>query len=174
MRWEQRLLDLVDDLEQQADGLAFGERDAELVELRRAEYAQVDLSARLHGSIGAEVRLEVVGVGALEGTLAGAGEGWLLLAAHQEWFVELRAVLGLRGLTARSVPPNARPLSARLGLVSALRRAAEGRDEVVLHRRDGSVVRGLVGRVGADFVEVSGGPGVEVVPTAVLAAVRRG
>lgn len=175
MRWEQRLLDVVDDLEQQADGLAFGARDAEVAELRRAEYAQVDLAARLHGSIGARLRLEVLGVGALEGTLAGAGQGWLLLvAAQQEWVLDLSAVLGLRGLTARSVPPQARSLTARLGFVSALRRAAGGRDEVVLHRRDGSVVRGLVGRVGADFVEVSVGSGVEVVPTTVLAGVRRG
>ncbi len=46
----------------------------------------------------------------------------------------------------------------------------------MLHRTDGSVLRGLLGRVGADFVEVAL-PGdaqgyVEVVPFEALAAVR--
>ena len=36
MRWEERLLDLFDDLEQQADGLALAERDALVAEQSRA------------------------------------------------------------------------------------------------------------------------------------------
>jgi hypothetical protein len=47
----------------------------------------------------------------------------------------------------------------------------------VLHRVDGSLSRGRLGRVGADFVEVADGEtrwGVETVPFASLAAVRSG
>jgi hypothetical protein len=53
---------------------------------------------------------------------------------------------------------------------------------VVLHRRDGAVTRGELGRVGADFVEVRRGvdpgamadPVVAVVPFAAVAALRSG
>src|SRR4051794_10210086 len=61
MRWEERLLDLFDDLEQQAEGLALIGRDAEVAELSRAEYAQVDLADRLHASEGRSVRFGVNG-----------------------------------------------------------------------------------------------------------------
>jgi hypothetical protein len=80
------------------------------------------------------------------------------------------------------VPSPARPLTARLSLASALRGVAEERDEVVLHRADGALVRGPLGRVGADFVEVVAAPDtgvdaaayVEVVPFWAVAAVRSG
>ena len=66
-----------------------------------------------------------------------------------------------------------RPVTARLGLGSVLRRLGEARAETVLHRVDGSLLRGLLGRVGADFVEVAAADGsLDVVPFAALAAVR--
>ena len=65
MRWEYQLGDLFDDLEQQAEGLALTERDALVAEQSRAEYAQVDLTARLHASRGTRLVLQVSGVGRL-------------------------------------------------------------------------------------------------------------
>jgi hypothetical protein len=175
MRWEERLLDLFDDLEQQAAGLALGERDAQVAELSRAEYAEVDLAARLHASTGAPLRLEVLGLGALDGSLASAGDGWCLLdVAGQDWLVPLAAVVSLRGLAAGGVADAARPVTTRLGLGSVLRGIAEDRDEVVLHRRDGQVVRGVLGRIGRDFVELGAPGGVGVVPFEAVAALRRG
>ncbi|MEO5708410.1 MAG: hypothetical protein ABIQ59_01115 [Nocardioidaceae bacterium] len=175
MRWEERLLDLFDDLEQQAEGLALGERDAVVAELSRAEYAEVDLAARLHGSTGARLQVEVSGVGALDGSLNRAGDGWCVLdVAGQGWLVPLPAVLSFRGLGGGGAAEGARPVTARLGLGSVLRGMAEDRGEIVLHRLDGRVVRGLLGRVGRDFVEVGGPDRVEVVPFGVVAAVRLG
>ena len=177
MRWDERLAGLFDDLEQQAEGLALVDRDAEVAEALRAEYSQVDLASRLFASLGAHLRFTVAGVGAVEGVLRRAGEGWCLLdLATAEWVVRLPAVTAMRGLVDGGVVPTARPLTARLGLGSVLRGLAEARDETVLHRTDGSVLRGLLGRVGADFVEVAL-PGdaqgyVEVVPFEALAAVR--
>ena len=61
MRWDEHLDGLLDDLEQQAEGLALAERDALVAEQRRAEYAAVDLSGRLHASVGDALRLDVRG-----------------------------------------------------------------------------------------------------------------
>ncbi len=179
MRWEERLLDLFDDLEQQAEGIALAERDQLVAEQSRAEYASVDLAARLHASLGARVLVDVAGVGALDATLVRAGDGWCLLdASGQEWIVVLRALSAVRGLRSGGVAADARAVTARLGLGSALRGVAETRTDVALHRADGATCRGVLGRVGADFVELwtspdSGGP-LEVVPFGAIAAIRGG
>ena len=180
MRWEDGLLELFDDLEQQAEGLALAVRDADVAERSRAEYAQVDLASRLHASAGSPVQLGVVGVGQLDATLVRVGLDWCLVAVGQaEWVVRLAAITHARGLSPRAVSEPARPVVARLGLGSVLRRVAESRSAVFVHRLDGGVVHGQADRVGADFLEVSvgesptGGNGcVEVVAFAHLAAVR--
>src|SRR6478672_12373653 len=90
MRWEERLLDLFDDLEQQAAGLALGERDALVAEQSRAEYAGVDLAARLHASAGSPVQVDVAGLGTIDASLRRVGEGWCLLdGSGQAWVVAL-------------------------------------------------------------------------------------
>ena len=175
MRWEERLLDLFDDLEQQAAGLALGERDALVAEQSRAEYAGVDLGARLHASAGSRVQVDVTGVGTLDGSLMRVGDGWCLLdVAGQGWVVASSALASVRGLAGGAVPAAARSVTARLGLGSALRGLAEDRADVVLHRLDGQVLRGLLGRVGLDFLEVGGRARVDVVPFTAMAALRRG
>ena len=177
MRWEDRLDGLFEDLEQQAEGLALVERDVEVAELSRAEYAALDLTARLHGSVGCRVQVAVSGVGRLEGVLRRVGDGWCLLDADgDEWIVRGCALGSLRGLTDRAVAAGARSAAARLGLASALRLLVDGRGAAVLHRLDGTLSRGRLARVGADFVEVADEDArtgvVETVPFAALAAVR--
>jgi hypothetical protein len=187
------LLGLFEDLEQQAEGLALADRDAEVAELSRAEYAQVTLADRLHASTQHTVRLEVDGVGAVAGGLVRVGTGWCLVATDgdaapgrpQEWIVRLAAVRRAGGLSARAVDEASRPLTARLGLGSALRGVAAERADVRAHLRGGEVLHGLVSRVGADFLEMSlgdgdgareaaaGPPRQELVPFAALAALRR-
>lgn len=177
MRWDDRLGALFDDLEQQAEGLVLAERDAEVAELSRAEYAHVDLAARLHGSLGTRLRVSVSGVGVVDGLLSRAGDGWCLLdATPQEWIVRLAVVGSMRGLVDRGVAAQARPVTARLGFASALRGVADARVETVVHLVDGALVRGELGRVGADFVELRSregrSGGAETVPFAAIAAVR--
>jgi hypothetical protein len=182
MTWEERLLDLFDDLEQQAEGLQLAERDALVRELRRAEYAAVDLAARLHGSTGARVLADVSGLGPVDATLVRVGSGWCLLDVQgRDLIVVLAAVRAWRGLAARGRGETARPITARLGLGSVLRRLADERGDVLLHRADGSVTGGRLGKVGADFVELRRGEGteppagyVEVVPFAAVTALRPG
>lgn len=177
MSWDERLGELFDDLEQQAEGLALSQRDAEVAELVRAEYAQVDLTARLHGSLGHRLLLDVDGLRVLDGVLGRVGSGWCLLdSGAREWVVRLDAVRSLRGLGERVVRAQARPLAARLGLASALRSVAQAQVDAVLHRVDGSATRGRLERVGSDFVDLRVGDRdagyLETVPFVALAAVR--
>jgi hypothetical protein len=182
MHWDERLADLIDDLQQQAEAATLAERDAEVAEQQRAEYARVDLAGRLQASLGRRLQIGVTGVGQVDAVAVRVGEGWcLIVSTGQEWLVRLAAVGSVRGLAERAVPVEARPVTARLGFGSALRHVQDTRVQTVLHRLDGSLVRGLLGRVGADFCELLvGEPGVgeagprltEVVPFAAVAAVR--
>ena len=173
---------LFEDLEQQAEGLHLAERDAEVTDRSRAEYAQVTLTARMHASVGRNLSLRVQGIGRLEGLLVRVGSDWCLLRTEttgQEWVVRLDAFVEVRGLSPRAVSEPARSVLARLGLGSALRHVAESGSVVVLDCVDGSQRRGTLVRVGADFVELAGGtphrasdPGGCVLPFAALAAIR--
>ncbi len=180
MRWEEQLLGFFEDLEQQAEGLALAERDAEVAERGRAEYAQVALSSRLHASPGRRLTLGVPGCGPLTGTLSRVGRDWCLLdTGGCEWVVRLAAVTHLRGLADRGVPESAQPLGGRLGVGSAFRGLAESRTTVAVHAVDGTTYRGLLRRVGADFVELLPVPeeaaaspdGVIVLPFTAIGAV---
>jgi len=172
---------LFDDLEQQAEGLALVERDAEVAEQVRVEYAGVDLESRVHGSVGRVVTLSLDGGLTVRGEIARAGRGWCLVCAEPreqagqgEWVVNLALLTGSTGLGPRAVAAEARGVAARLGLGSVLRRLMESREPVVLVRSDGVRVRGRVARAGADFVEiVSEADGLEVVALRALAALRR-
>jgi hypothetical protein len=177
MRWDAQLGRLFEDLEQQAEGLAIAERDVEVAEQSRAEYARVDLAGRWQASVGHRLLLDVCGVGALDGTLVRVGAGWCLVhVGTAEWVVRGKAVGAVRGLSDRAVVEQARPVTAWLSLASALRAVAESREEVVAHRLDGALARGSLVRVGGDFVDLrvaEDRPGpLETVPFAALAAVR--
>ena len=173
MSWEEELFALLDDLEQQAEALYAAERDADLADRSRAAYREVTLASRLMASVGAEVRLDVTGVGAVAGVLDRVGDGWCLVAGPaQDWVVALRAVAGVTGAAERSVPEVAWSPVARLGLGSALRRIADAGERCVLRLTDGTAYDGLPRRIGADFVEVAVADRTVLVPFAALAAVQ--
>lgn len=153
--WEQDLFAVLDDLEHQAQALYAAEREAELADRARSEYTQVLLAARLAASVGADLVVEVEGVGRLAGRLERVASGWLLLAAAgSDWVVRSAAVAEVVGASPRALPEVAWPVAARLGLGSALRRLADAAEPCVLHRLDGGRTAGVLQRVGGDFVEV--------------------
>jgi hypothetical protein len=175
--WEHAVLALLDDLELQAEGLHLAERAAEVDALSVAEYAEVPLVARLHASIGREVRVGATETTDVRGRLARVGADWLLVDNGRiAWFVHLPAVLVVSGLDTHSTPEQARPLSARLSLRSVLRRLAEEGRQCALEMRGGRSVLGTLVRVGADFVELRppDAPEPVVVPLAAVAVVRGG
>lgn len=183
MSWEQRLLDLFEDLEQQAEGAALAARDAEVAELARAEYSEIELDARWHASVGRQVELSGAHGLVVRGRLARVGSGWCLVVqgsvdertdADPEWVVALSTVVAVRGLSPQAQPASLRPVMSRLGLGSALRGVAEDGAPVTLVRSDGVRRQGRVGRVGRDFLELHREDGgTEVVPFSAVSAVLR-
>lgn len=170
---DRRLAGFLDDLEQQAAGAWAAERDLEVAERARAEYARVTLAARLMAALGEQVDLVLAGAGPVSGTLERVADGWCLVtSASAEWVVRTAAVQLVRGGAPGAVASETWPVTARLGLGSALRGLAGER--CVVRLLDGASVEGRAGRAGADFLEVlvDGGQTV-VVAHAALAAVRR-
>ena len=109
-------------LEQQADGLALAQRDVEVAEQSRAEYAQVDLAvpaARLGRAGRVQIRVQALGYGALP--VARVGAGWCLLDGGRAGAPGGRAPHGaasVRGLSPLRVPAAVGGPLARLGLGS--------------------------------------------------------
>lgn len=167
MRWEDSVLAMLDDLEMQADGLHLAERAAEVDALSVAGYAEVELVARLHGSIGADLRVGLADGRDVRGRLIAVGLDWFLLqdAPGTQWALHRPAVALVAGLGSRSVPADARPLSARLTLRSVLRRLGDDGLTCALHLVGGRVLHGVPERVGADFVELR--PAEAATPVAV-------
>jgi hypothetical protein len=142
------------DLEQQAQALYDADRESELADRARSEYAAVTLVSRLMASLDREVVLDVRGVGPVAGRLQRVGPDWALVhGAAQDWVVRLDAVKGVEGASARSVPEVAWSPVSRLGLGSALRRLADTGAGCRLHAVDGTVWDACLTRVGSDFVE---------------------
>lgn len=178
-RWETRLLELFDDLEQQAAGLEQVEREVQVADLSVSEYAQISLADRLRASVGRELTLRLCGGQQLRGRSARCGEEWLVLQDQRGeggWLVPTDAVVGVDGLGPRAALATTASLADRLPLRSLLRRVAESGQPVQVHLRDGARREGRLARVGRDFVELltregaAGAP--HVVPTSGLAAVR--
>lgn len=176
MSWENQLAAQLDDLEGQAQDLLGRQRDWEVVDQARAEYATISLLTRLMASVGRRLVLEVRGVGRLEGEATRCARSWLLLRSHdREWVVAHQALVTVGGASDRSLPEEAWPMTARLSLGSALRRISEGGEGVRLFLCDGSRREGVWQRLGADFGELTppnGGPR-QLVPFAAVSAFTR-
>jgi hypothetical protein len=174
----ERLGRLFEDLEQQAAGMHLAERDAELADRARGEYAGVAFASRIHASLAREVALTLVDGHVAEGTLTQAGTDWCSVVTpegHAVWLVRLGAVAAAYGLSSRAVPEAARPAVARLSFGSAVHRLADEHDEVLLQLASGAPLRGRVLRIGADFVEVESVGSAQtpaVVPFGAVLAVR--
>ncbi len=161
--WEEQLFSLFDDLEQQAEALYDAERDADLADRSRAEYAAVTLASRLMASLDRELSLEVRGVGRIDGVLRRVAEGWCLLhGSGQDWVVRTAAISVVRGPSERSVPEVAWSPVTKLGLGSALRRIADSGERCRVHLVDGACHDVVLTRVGKDFVEARAETGQSV------------
>jgi hypothetical protein len=179
MSWERSVFAIFDDLEQQAEGLALVERDAEVADLSEMEYTQVSLAARLHASSGHDLRVRLLGGRTVTGRLARLGEDWLMLvegSAEQEWIVRTPAVVSVGGLSPRAQVEDTWSVVDKLSLRAVLRRLSATTALCALHFVDEATLEGRLARVGRDFVEVMVGEGrqraVHVVPLANLAALQ--
>jgi hypothetical protein len=152
MRWD----DLFADLEGEFVAGRRAELDADIADQTRAEQARITLVNRLRARVGAVVRLDVAGVGVVEGVVRRLGQDFLLLDAGVETIVPLDAVTASAGL-----PPDAlaetgvSEVARRLPMRTALRALAMDRAYVVVRRRSGESDGGTLSRIGADFVDLA-------------------
>lgn len=176
MTWEESMLGVMEDLEQQATGLQLLERDADVIALAAAEYAHVALAERLHASVGRDLRLQLIDGHQLTGQLLRTGEDWLLLAGTTtQHVVRLAALVSVTGLSERADHTSTWSVLDRLTLRSVLRRLSDDAVACTLGLVGGHQVRGRLGRVGLDFVELYAGEDVRslhVVPFAALVALQ--
>jgi len=175
MGWEASMFALFDDLEQQAAGMHLADRDADVADLSLAEYARVNLAARLHASLGLDLQVRLVGGHVVGGRLARLGEDWLLLVDRTaQWVVRHAGIAGVSGLANRADPEETWSVMDRLKLRTVLRGLSSGQEHCQVRFVDGSQVAGRVGRVGGDFFELHVGEGrdatVQVVPVAPVTA----
>jgi hypothetical protein len=153
---DEGLFAFLDDLEQQAQALYDADRASELADRSRSEYAGVTMVSRLMASVDEEVALDLLGVGPVVGRLRRVGPDWCLLrGSAQDWVVRLGSVKSVEGASPRSLPELAWSPVNQLGLASALRRLADSGTPCRLHATDGTTRDGRLGRIGADFVEVT-------------------
>ncbi len=149
------LAELLDELAGQANAVLGQELLLEVAEQARAEYATVTLASRLMATLGAEVTMQVAGIGTVAGRLERCAATWCHLdAGTRQWLVVQDHLVAVDGVNPRSVPEGAWPATARLGLGSALRRLADDGRSAHLHLSDGTRLEVRWGRVGNDFVEV--------------------
>lgn len=169
---------LLADVEGQAEGLYLADREVEVAELSRAQYAEVGLAARLHAAVGSALRVRLAEDAVLDGVVEETGQGWFALLVRSgsrttTWIVATTGVLELAGLVDAAVPVPARRATSRLSIRAALRPHAEERALVLLRLVTGGLRTGRLARVGADFVELEpeGRSPAAVVPLAAIAAV---
>ncbi len=156
MRWDL----LFADLEARADANESAQFDAEVRDLTRAERASVSLAARLVQAKGSAVTVTTRDGVSTAGVMVDAAAGWLLLGdSGPQTLVPLHAVTVVAGLGTRAAELT--EVERRLGLGHALRALARDRARVVASTLSGDVT-GIIGAVGADFIELSTGVGASV------------
>ena len=154
MRWEA----LFRDLEAQLDAAESADVAAEVADRTRAEAGRLRLVDRLRPTVGGVVSLLVAGGERVDGRVTAVGAEWVLVAETpaREALVPVRAILAVRGLSARSAHPGGiSAVESRLRIGHALRQVARDRARTRVTLVDGSVVTGTLDRVGRDFVEVT-------------------
>lgn len=150
MRWEQ----LFGDLEAQADAADRDELAGEVADRTRRELALVTVEDRMRASVGTPVEVGLAGGHRVSGVIREVGSGWLWLDhATGPALVVTAAICELVGLGAAVAPP-LNEVDARLRLPHVLRAVAQDRRRCAVGLTDGRVVRGVLTRVGRDFVDL--------------------
>jgi hypothetical protein len=180
MRWEQ----LFEDLEADLDEANRAERTGEVADRTWREVGRQQLTDRLRAAAGGEIVVRISGAGAVRGSIASTGNGWVLVdeASGTQALVPIRHVIAVGGLGRKAeVPGSEGRVGERLGLGYALRGISRDRARVVLTLVDGGALAGVIARVGADFLDLASDVGADTgqvrarsaVPLNAVALIRR-
>lgn len=167
MRWD----DLFADLESQLIAAERAQFHADVQDLTRSERAGIELASRLLNARGGSVTLTLRDGESVRGVVMDAATQWLLLGASgPQTLVPMTAIAMVSGLPARSAEVT--EVDRKLGIGHALRALARDRARVVVSAGPNEVA-GVIGVVGADYIEVSTSVGASVaVPMAAITFVR--
>jgi hypothetical protein len=168
MRWDH----LFADLEGQLAAERAAHFQADVAEMTRAERASVELGARLVAQRGAELGIVLVTGETVRGTLADAAAQWVLVDVEgRHVLIPRRAIAVVQGLGARARAST--EVERRLSLGYALRALSRDRARVVVVTQ-GAQVSGVVGAVGADYVDIAtASQQISSVPFQAIVAVRQ-
>lgn len=173
---------LMADLSGELDAGLAAELAAEVEDRTRYEVGRLRLVDRLRAAVGARLAIGTSG-GPVDGVLNTVGADWVRVAERPgcSVVVPLAAIRWVRGLGPTSAPPVHDAVADRLDLRFALRRLARDRAVVRVRLVDDDEAAGVIGRVAADYFEVTGPVtadrptgGAQVVPLAGVAWVRWG
>lgn len=151
------------DLDGRFEELADAELMAELADRQRAAAGAVQMTQRLAGASGSELRLRFTGGVQVTGVLREVGPDWALLVEGQgrEVICALGQATVVEGLTAVTGAPLG-PVALRIDLRLALRGIARDRSPVAVFCAGsdsgpgGSTeIPGTIDRLGADFLELA-------------------
>ena len=112
------------------------------------------LAARLMAHVGGEIHATVVGVGVIDGELSDSTATWCEIAGARTWYVPHSSIVMVRGMRSDAARASTWPHLARLSFASPLRHLAEGREQAIVHMRDGTRSEGFIAEVGVDYVEM--------------------
>ena len=144
---------------------------AEVDDRVRAERAGVELGQRVVAARGERLTVTLTDGQMLSGELLDASMTWMLLGEGQHrMVVPMHAVASFAGLPGRLQSPTT--VERRLTIGHVLRALARDRARVAVDSAGGTVT-GVIGVVGADYVEVATGVGsVAIVALASVLVVR--
>ncbi len=146
----------LEDLDARADAEWCSMEAEHGIALRREAEAQVGLSQRLLAALGVQVRAQPWGAPVVGGRLDLVGVDHIQIgsATETEQVVPLAALLWLELPDRRPATRAQRPLAQGWTLRAQLRQWSGRKAQLRLDLRDGSVLHGIAGRVGADQVEL--------------------
>jgi hypothetical protein len=152
MRWER----LFADLEARLEAEERAATDSDVVDLVRAERAQLAVRDRLRAHLGESLTWALVSDDPpLTGRLLDVGADWVLVAtATAEMLIPIGAVRYVAGLS-RMAAPEAGEVARRLGIGVILRGLSRDRALVGVRLSGDHWVTGTIDRVGADHVDVA-------------------
>jgi hypothetical protein len=177
--------EIVAGLEAEWDQGEADELAAEVADRIRGELARSTLGSRLLPLVGRPLSLGLLAGVAVRGVLVGIGPDWVLVREDvaRECVIPMSSVLWVEGLSRASATFTG-AVAARTTLAMMLRRVVIDRASVAVVLVDGSVLTGVLDRVGADYVElalVAAGEfrragavsGVRAIPLSAVVLVRR-
>ena len=150
---------LLADVEAQAESWAERDRHLMAADHTRLEMRAVPTSQRFAGSMGSMVWCLISPDDTVSGYVDAVGKDWVLLTdshSRAETLIALDHVVAVRGLADQARALSTSAIVDSLDVMWALQRISRERSRVRLNLVGGTVTSGIINRVGADHVLITG------------------